>query len=187
MAKKLKIRLLDQDNLSATTKQWLDNYKITFDKNGYADAPRIPNSGLYGDGYSFNVPYDPNVLVYQTLDHLMYYTDGQHPSLEKKRMVVHPLKSVETTGDSLRIVRHFIIRGAEVAQLVEEVLYEGLNINLEPPWRVILDAHTRAQLAILKAKQEAQQAKANNITPDKSKGYRRGGNRDHKKTRNTAA
>jgi len=151
MATKLKVRILKPaEELNPAVQAWISKYNIKFDRYGYGDAPRTDERDLYGAINAYHVPMDPDVRVYQTLDHKHYYTTGKNPIHERRRMVVHPLIIVERQGNDIIIARREIIRGQEIATLHEETLYSGPIEGLPPSLQLYDSLHTRTLLEELR-------------------------------------
>ena len=153
--------LKDKSQLSEKVRGWIEAHEIKFDRKGYADAPKVPNGGLYADGASYYVPYDPDVRVYQTLDQRHFYNgkDGRKAYPETHRLVVYPLKTVHIEAERITINKHFVVRGADIAQLVHEVVFDGNITNLPRSLRNLADTHIKNLRDTMRRKNEARLAK----------------------------
>lgn len=146
------------EECSATVQQYINTHNTKFDKYGYASAPEVePGDHLYredagspinmpggtvADFKTFYVPNDPDVLVYYTTDNGFFYTEGLTHT--RKKIIHFPTLKVSVRDNNIRILKRYIIRGTEVVDLVNEVLYDGPLSTLPERFRELEQAHYQA-------------------------------------------
>jgi len=151
---KLKVKLARrQDDCDPAVVSWLQAHDIRFsDRKHYADLPQVPEGSLYDTDSDvtgvamkhYLCPLSRDIMVYHTLDHRHYYTEGGLPKPVRLRMVLNPVVCVELAGNDVVITRRSAQTGQNVASLVEETLYKGKISNLPPHLRPYEYAHRRS-------------------------------------------
>jgi hypothetical protein len=152
----------DDEIVKHTLRIWATNRGLAVDKQGGFKPPKLNENNNLGvlvesgnSGKFYQVPSLFAYYLYFTLDNSIYVTSGRNPRRVRSRVHRGPLIKVQMDDNGrIHIVHYEIVRGSEVAQIVDRIIFSGPVSELPDSLRIYESIYVSEMLKAQRHKSE---------------------------------